>query len=78
VAYGIHMSACTRTEEGDVDKLWISKRSNNVAGYPGFLDDTVAGGMQTGETPYNTRKYLMICQSYSLIMVICGSSLLVG
>jgi len=51
VAYGVHMIAYTRDAKGDVDKLWVSKRGNDVRGYKGFFDNTVSGGIPTGETP---------------------------
>lgn len=49
VSYGIHMVAYTRSEDTGELKLWISKRSMKVAVYPGLLDNTVAGGISTGE-----------------------------
>ncbi|KAI2634035.1 thiamine pyrophosphokinase-related protein [Xylaria nigripes] len=54
VAYGVHMVAFSRNSRGDVKGLWIQKRSHNAANYPGFLDNTVAGGMATGEKPFDT------------------------
>jgi 8-oxo-dGTP pyrophosphatase MutT (NUDIX family) len=54
VAYGVHMVAYTCDEKGDVKGLWISKRSEHVTVYPGLLDNTVAGGMCTGEKPFAT------------------------
>ncbi|KAI8629483.1 thiamine pyrophosphokinase-related protein [Xylariaceae sp. FL1651] len=53
VAYGIRMVAYTRLESGDM-KLWISRRSNKVTAYPGFLDGTVAGAILTGESSYES------------------------
>jgi 8-oxo-dGTP pyrophosphatase MutT (NUDIX family) len=51
VAYGVHMVAYTRDAKGDVDKLWVSKRGEYTGSYVGFFDNTVSGGMRTGETP---------------------------
>ncbi|KAI1430635.1 NUDIX hydrolase domain-like protein [Xylaria sp. CBS 124048] len=54
VAYGVHMVAYTRNARGEVKGLWVQKRSQNAANYPGFFDNTVAGGMATGEKPFDT------------------------
>ncbi|KAI0874429.1 thiamine pyrophosphokinase-related protein [Hypoxylon argillaceum] len=54
VAYGIHMVAYTRPDPNEEPQIWISKRSKKVKIYPGYLDNTVAGGISTGETPYDS------------------------
>lgn len=54
VSYGIHMIAYTRCAETNEPKLWISKRSKTVAIYPGLLDNCVAGGISTGEIPFES------------------------
>ncbi|KAL4779206.1 NUDIX hydrolase domain-like protein [Aspergillus varians] len=50
VSYGIHATAYVEDEEGM--KLWIPRRSRTKQTYPGMLDNTVAGGMSTGEKPF--------------------------
>ncbi|PVH68327.1 hypothetical protein DL98DRAFT_662230 [Cadophora sp. DSE1049] len=54
VSYGIHMIAYTHCAETNAPKLWISKRSKTVAVYPGLLDNCVAGGISTGEIPFES------------------------
>ncbi|RMZ76866.1 hypothetical protein DV738_g4699, partial [Chaetothyriales sp. CBS 135597] len=50
VTYGIHMTAFVRTDEGI--KIWTPRRSLTKPTYPGMMDNTVAGGMSTGEEPF--------------------------
>ncbi|KAL4821396.1 NUDIX hydrolase domain-like protein [Aspergillus spinulosporus] len=50
VAYGIHATAYVEDEEGL--KLWVPRRSKTKQTYPSMLDNTVAGGMSTGEKPF--------------------------
>lgn len=50
VTYGVHMTAYVRTKEGI--KLWVPKRARNKQTYGGMLDNTVAGGISTGEEPF--------------------------
>lgn len=49
VTYGVHMTAYVETEEGM--KLWTPRRAENKQTYPGMMDNTVAGGLSTGEEP---------------------------
>ncbi len=48
------MIAYTRCATTSDPKLWISKRSQTVAVYPGLLDNCVAGGISTGEIPFES------------------------
>jgi 8-oxo-dGTP pyrophosphatase MutT (NUDIX family) len=50
VSYGIHMTAYTKSESGELN-IWTPRRSKTKSTYPGMLDNTVAGGMATGENP---------------------------
>lgn len=65
VSYGCHMTAFTRgkrkregedgtEEEQDELKLWIPRRAATKQTYPHMLDNTVAGGIATGETPFES------------------------
>jgi isopentenyldiphosphate isomerase len=49
VTYGIHMTAYVETVEGM--KLWTPRRAETKQTYPGMMDNTVAGGLSTGEEP---------------------------
>jgi len=52
---GSHMMVytCTGLEEKKTKKyrLWIPRRNRHKKSFPGMLDNTVAGGVATGETP---------------------------
>ncbi|KAF1347137.1 NUDIX hydrolase domain-like protein [Delphinella strobiligena] len=55
VSYGVHLTAYTyvknkETEEKEL-KLWTPRRAATKQTYGGMLDNTVAGGMATGEVP---------------------------
>ena len=50
VTYGVHMTAYVRAKEGI--KLWVPRRASNKQTYGGMLDNTVAGGISTGEEPF--------------------------
>ncbi|PBP20715.1 putative thiamine pyrophosphokinase-related protein [Diplocarpon rosae] len=52
VTYGVHMMAYTRDESASYGmKVWVARRAKTKQTYPGMLDNTVAGGMATGEAP---------------------------
>lgn len=46
--YGVHMTAYVQTSDGM--KIWVPRRSSNKQTYGGMLDNTVAGGLASGET----------------------------
>ncbi|KAI9787181.1 MAG: hypothetical protein M1839_003416 [Geoglossum umbratile] len=52
LTYGIHMTAYVRSSSGL--KMWIPRRSYNKQTFGGFLDNTVAGGLTSGEQPLGT------------------------
>ena len=49
VTYGVHMTAYVRTTDGF--KFWIPTRRTSKPAYGGMLDNTVAGGLASRETP---------------------------
>ena len=49
--YGVHMTAYVNTQEGL--KIWVPRRSRSKQTYGGFLDNSVAGGLATGEQPFD-------------------------
>lgn len=57
VTYGCHMTAYTKvkTEGGEDEiKIWVPRRAANKQTYGGMLDNTVAGGVSVGETPFQS------------------------
>lgn len=58
VTYGVHMTAYTKTvksgsgigEEEEEMKIWVPRRARSKQTYGGWLDNTVAGGIPTGES----------------------------
>ncbi|KAF4555582.1 Thiamine pyrophosphokinase-like protein [Elsinoe fawcettii] len=53
VTYGCHLTAYVREEkDGKVElKIWVPRRARSKQTYGGMLDNTVAGGLATGEQP---------------------------
>lgn len=52
VTYGVHMTAYVHSPESSHGmKIWIPRRAAGKQTYGGMLDNTVAGGMATGEGP---------------------------
>lgn len=45
------MTAYTRDPKSGDMKIWVPRRSASKQTYPGMLDNTVGGGMSTGEIP---------------------------
>ncbi|KAF2248810.1 thiamine pyrophosphokinase-related protein-like protein [Trematosphaeria pertusa] len=53
VTYGVHLTAYLRTTEGEI-KIWIPRRVYNKQTYGGMLDNAVAGGIASGEGPFES------------------------
>lgn len=50
VRYGVHLNAYVKDESAPHGmKIWVPKRAANKSTFPGMLDNTVAGGLMTGE-----------------------------
>lgn len=49
---GAHLIAYTNTAEGM--KIWVPRRSSHLYTYPNLLDSTVAGGIKSGVSPFQT------------------------
>lgn len=47
--YGIHMTGYVNTKDGL--KIWVPRRAKNKQTYPGMLDNTVGGGIASGDKP---------------------------
>ncbi|KAK4951695.1 hypothetical protein LTR66_013815 [Elasticomyces elasticus] len=61
VTYGVHMTAFTRAKKtqdvggGEEElRIWVGRRARNKQTYGGMLDNTVAGGIATGEIPFES------------------------
>ncbi len=50
--FGVHMNGFVRKADGL--HLWVGRRAKNRPAYPGMLDNTVAGGMPAGLSPFET------------------------
>ncbi|UKZ90134.1 uncharacterized protein TrAFT101_005163 [Trichoderma asperellum] len=51
--YGVHMVAYIEDPTAPHGiKIWVPKRASNKSTFPGMLDNTVAGGLTTGEDPF--------------------------
>ena len=48
-SFGVHMTLFVRTPDGM--KIWVPRRARSKQTYGGMLDNSVAGGLSTGETP---------------------------
>ncbi|KZT26170.1 hypothetical protein NEOLEDRAFT_274168 [Neolentinus lepideus HHB14362 ss-1] len=47
VTYGVHMTVYEEDEEGSI-KIWVPTRAKTKPTWPGYLDNTVAGGIPSG------------------------------
>ena len=57
--YRAHMTAYVKSDNEDESaeeslRIWVARRSKSKQTYPGMLDNTVGGGMATGEEPFKT------------------------
>lgn len=52
VTYGCHMTAYVRSPDTREIKIWTPRRAKTKQTYGGMLDNTVAGGIATGEDPF--------------------------
>ncbi|KAF1927833.1 thiamine pyrophosphokinase [Didymella exigua CBS 183.55] len=53
VTYGVHLTAYTRSEQGEI-KIWTPRRAKTKQTYGGMLDNAVAGGIASGESPFES------------------------
>ncbi|PWN38998.1 hypothetical protein IE81DRAFT_326976 [Ceraceosorus guamensis] len=47
--FGVHMTAYVQDEEDGQVQIWVPRRSKTKSTWPGFLDNSVAGGITAGE-----------------------------
>lgn len=50
LTYGVHMTGYVKDDQGL--QIWVPRRALAKQTYPGMLDNTVAGGISTGEEPF--------------------------
>ena len=50
-SYGVHLTAYENSASQGM-KVWVPRRARNKQTYGGMLDNTVAGGLSTGEKPF--------------------------
>jgi len=48
---GVHMTVYVRAPDGGL-KIWVPRRAPSKQTYPNMLDNSVAGGIAIGETPF--------------------------
>ena len=53
VTYGVHLTAYVRTKEGEI-KIWTPRRARTKQTFGGLLDNAVAGGIASGEGPFES------------------------
>ncbi|KAL5116466.1 hypothetical protein ACEQ8H_005587 [Pleosporales sp. CAS-2024a] len=51
VTYGVHLTAYTRSKSTGEIKMWTPRRAQTKQTYGGMLDNAVAGGIASGESP---------------------------
>jgi 8-oxo-dGTP pyrophosphatase MutT (NUDIX family) len=54
VTYGIHLTAYTRNKDSGEIKIWTPRRARTKQTYGGMLDNAVAGGIASGESPFES------------------------
>jgi len=56
VTYGVHMTIYRLPTPGSDEeiKLWVPTRSSTKQTWPGFLDNTIAGGIPSGMSPFES------------------------
>lgn len=52
ITYGVHLTAFTR-KDGEL-KIWTPRRARSKQTYGGMLDNAVAGGIASGESPFES------------------------
>ncbi|ORY19011.1 thiamine pyrophosphokinase [Clohesyomyces aquaticus] len=53
VTYGVHCTAYVKREDDEL-KIWIPRRAKTKQTYGGMLDNAVAGGIASGEGPFES------------------------
>ncbi|KAL1746354.1 NUDIX hydrolase domain-like protein [Schizophyllum fasciatum] len=53
VTYGVHMSAFEESAGGQL-RIWVPTRAKTKQTWPGYLDNSVAGGIPSGMSPWDS------------------------
>lgn len=64
-----YLAAYVRTEDEQY-KIWVPKRAATKATWPGYLDNSVAGGITTGDSPLET-----LIRECGKLIYLCSRSL---
>ena len=74
VTYGVHLTGFVEIDGERMEQegtkwgllVWVPRRSATKQTYPGMLDNTVAGGMASGEVPLECGSYFffLICSIF--------------
>jgi 8-oxo-dGTP pyrophosphatase MutT (NUDIX family) len=76
--YGVHMTGYVRDPASGEIRIWVPRRSFAKSSYPGMLDNTVGGALQSGESPLDcivreAEEELCIPPAYTRARVVpCG------
>ncbi|EIN13181.1 hypothetical protein PUNSTDRAFT_94168 [Punctularia strigosozonata HHB-11173 SS5] len=54
VTYGVHMTVYEEDGDGNRVKVWVPRRARTKQTWPGYLDNTIAGGIPCGMTPFES------------------------
>lgn len=56
VTYGVHMTGYVKAEDSENGKMkiWVARRAKTKSTFPSMLDNTVAGGISSGEDPFES------------------------
>ncbi|KAK4047909.1 hypothetical protein OIV83_005092 [Microbotryomycetes sp. JL201] len=52
--FGVHLTAYIPATADQSLRIWVPKRSATKQTWPGYLDNTVAGGISAGDTPFDS------------------------
>lgn len=52
--FGVHLTAYTGDVQDESLRIWVPRRAKNKSTWPSFLDNSVAGGITAGDSPYES------------------------
>ncbi|TFK75586.1 nudix hydrolase 20 [Pluteus cervinus] len=54
VTYGVHLTIFEESGDGQDLRIWVPTRARTKPTWPGYLDNTVAGGIPSGMSPFES------------------------